>query len=96
MEKNDPITMNTIKTILPVATSVIMVVLSWGSLNTKIDLTIQKLDTIAQTVNEIKQERKESISKMELKVTDRDKIIAKITDDLTRIKTIINYENRQQ
>ncbi len=95
MEKNDPITMSTIKTILPVATSVIMVVLSWGSLNTKIDLTIQKLDTIAQTVNEIKQERKESIGLMRDRVDDRDKIIAKINEDLARIKTIINYPANQ-
>jgi len=95
MEENGPITMNTIKTILPVATSVIMVVLSWGSLNTKIDLTIQKLDTIAQTVNEIKQERKESIGLMRDRVDDRDKIIAQIQQELARVKTIINFENRQ-
>lgn len=95
MEENGPITMSTIKTILPVATSVIMVVLSWGSLNTKIDLTIQKLDTIAQTVNEIKQERKESIGLMRDRVDDRDKIIAQIQQELARVKTIINFENRQ-
>lgn len=95
MEENGPITMNTIKTILPVATSVIMVVLSWGSLNTKIDLTIQKLDTIAQTVNEIKQERKESIGLMRDRVDDRDKMIAQIQQELTRIKTIINFDSRQ-
>lgn len=95
MEENGPITMNTIKTLLPVATSVIMVVLSWGSLNTKIDLTIQKLDTIAQTVNEIKQERKESIGLMRDRVDDRDKIIAQIQQELARVKTIINFENRQ-
>jgi len=53
MREDGPITMSTIKALLPLATSVVMVVLSWGSLNAKVDLTIQKLDTIAQTVNEI-------------------------------------------
>jgi len=95
MTEEGPITMNTIKALLPIVTSIIMVVFSWGSLNTKIDLTIQKLDNIAQAVQEIKQERKESISKMELKVNDRDRLIAQIQQELTRIKTIINFENRQ-
>ena len=95
MREDDPITMSTIKALLPLATSVVMVVLSWGSLNSKVDLTIQKLDTIAQTVNEIKQERKESISKMEIKVGERDRIVAQIQQELTRIKTIINFNDKE-
>lgn len=95
MKEDGPITMNTIKALLPLATSVVMVVLSWGSLNSKVDLTIQKLDTIAQTVNEIKQERKESISKMEIKVGERDRIVAQIQQELTRIKTIINFNDKE-
>ena len=87
--------MSTIKALLPLATSVVMVVLSWGSLNAKVDLTIQKLDTIAQTVNEIKQERNESISKMEIKVGERDRIVAQIQQELTRIKTIINFNDKE-
>ena len=95
MREDDPITMSTIKALLPLATSVVMVVLSWGSLNSKVDLTIQKLDTIAQTVNEIKQERNESISKMEIKVGERDRIVAQIQQELTRIKTIINFNDKE-
>ena len=95
MREDDPITMSTIKALLPLATSVVMVVLSWGSLNAKVDLTIQKLDTIAQTVNEIKQERNESISKMEIKVGERDRIVAQIQQELTRIKTIINFNDKE-
>ena len=92
MREDGPITMSTIKALLPLATSVVMVVLSWGSLNAKVDLTIQKLDTIAQTVNEIKQERKESISQMREKVDERDKMIAQINEEIARIKTIINFK----
>ena len=95
MREDGPITMSTIKALLPLATSVVMVVLSWGSLNSKVDLTIQKLDAIAQTVNEIKQERNESISKMEIKVGERDRIVAQIQQELTRIKTIINFNNKE-
>jgi len=95
MREDGPITMSTIKALLPLATSVVMVVLSWGSLNSKVDLTIQKLDTIAQTVNEIKQERKESISKMEIKVGERDRIVAQIQQELIRIKTIINFNDKE-
>ena len=95
MREDGPITMSTIKALLPLATSVVMVVLSWGSLNSKVDLTIQKLDTIAQTVNEIKQERKDSISKMEIKVGERDRIVAQIQQELTRIKTIINFNDKE-
>lgn len=95
MKEDGPITMSTIKALLPLATSVVMVVLSWGSLNAKVDLTIQKLDTIAQTVNEIKQERKDSISKMEIKVGERDRIVAQIQQELTRIKTIINFNDKE-
>ena len=94
MKEDGPITMNTVKALLPLATSVVMVVLSWGSLNAKVDLTIQKLDTIAQAVNEIKQERKDSIGLMRERVDDRDKVIAKINEELARIKTIINFETR--
>jgi len=94
MKEDGPITMNTIKTLLPFATSVIMVVLSWGSLNAKVDLTIQKLDTIAQTVNEIKQDRKESIAQMRDKVDQRDQMIARINEEIARIKTIINYDTK--
>ena len=92
MREDGPITMSTIKALLPLATSVVMVVLSWGSLNAKVDLTIQKLDTIAQTVNVIKQERKESISQMREKVDERDKMIAQINEEIARIKTIINFK----
>ena len=95
MREDGPITMSTIKALLPLATSVVMVVLSWGSPNAKVDLTIQKLDTIAQTVNEIKQERKESISKMEIKVGERDRIVAQIQQELIRIKTIINFNDKE-
>ena len=95
MKEDGPITMSTIKALLPLATSVVMVVLSWGSLNSKVDLTIQKLDTIAQTVNEIKQERKESISNMEIKVGERDRIVAQIQQELIRIKTIINFNDKE-
>lgn len=95
MEENGPITMNTVKALLPIVTSIIMVVFSWGSLNTKIDLTIQKLDNIAQAVQEIKDDRKESISKMSEKVDQRDQMIARINEEITRIKTIINFENKQ-
>ena len=84
--------MSTIKALLPLATSVVMVVLSWGSLNSKVDLTIQKLDTIAQAVNEIKTDRKESIAQMREKVDERDKMIAQISEEIARIKTIINYK----
>ena len=92
MKEDGPITMNTIKALLPLATSVVMVVLSWGSLNSKVDLTIQKLDTIAQAVNEIKTDRKESIAQMREKVDERDKMIAQISEEIARIKTIINYK----
>lgn len=92
MKEDGPITMNTIKAILPLATSVVMVVLSWGSLNAKVDLTIQKLDTIAQAVNEIKQDRKETVSQMRERVDERDKMIAQINEEIARIKTIINYK----
>ena len=92
MREDGPITMSTIKALLPLATSVVMVVLSWGSLNAKVDLTIQKLDTIAQAVNEIKTDRKESITQMRDKVDERDKMIAQINEEIARIKTIINYK----
>ena len=92
MKEDGPITMSTIKALLPLATSVVMVVLSWGSLNSKVDLTIQKLDTIAQAVNEIKTDRKESIAQMREKVDERDKMIAQISEEIARIKTIINYK----
>ena len=92
MKEDGPIAMNTIKALLPLATSVVMVVLSWGSLNSKVDLTIQKLDTIAQAVNEIKTDRKESIAQMREKVDERDKMIAQISEEIARIKTIINYK----
>ena len=92
MREDGPITMSTIKALLPLATSVVMVVLSWGSLNSKVDLTIQKLDTIAQAVNEIKTDRKESIAQMREKVDERDKMIAQISEEIARIKTIINYK----
>ena len=92
MREDGPITMSTIKALLPLATSVVMVVLSWGSLNAKVDLTIQKLDTIAQAVNEIKTDRKESIAQMREKVDERDKMIAQISEEIARIKTIINYK----
>ena len=92
MREDGPITMSTIKALLPLATSVVMVVLSWGSLNAKVDLTIQKLDTIAQAVNEIKTDRKESITQMRDKVDERDKMIAQMNEEIARIKTIINYK----
>ena len=87
MKEDGPITMSTIKALLPLATSVVMVVLSWGSLNSKVDLTIQKLDTIAQAVNEIKTDRKESIAQMREKVDERDKMIAQISEETPRIVT---------
>ena len=94
MTKEGPITMSTVKALLPIATSIIMVVLSWGSLNTKIDLTIQKLDNIAQTVQEIKEDRKESISQMNDRTRARDDQISKINEELARLRTIINFEQR--
>lgn len=94
MTEEGPITMNTVKAILPIITSIIMVVFAWGSLNTKIDLTIQKLDNIAEAVQEIKEDRKESISRMSEKVDQRDQMIARINEEIARIKTIINFESR--
>lgn len=94
MTEEGPITMNTVKAILPIITSIIMVVFAWGSLNTKIDLTIQKLDNIAEAVQEIKEDRKESISKMSEKGDQRDQMIARINEEIARIKTIINFESR--
>lgn len=85
--------MSTVRALLPIATSIIMVVLSWGSLNTKIDLTIQKLDNIAQTVQEIKDDRKESVSQMTDRVRERDDQITNIKEELARIKTFINLGN---
>lgn len=85
--------MNTIKALLPIMTSIIMVVFSWGSLNTKIDLTIQKLDNIAQTVQEIKDDRKDSISQMTDRVHERDSQIVSIKEELAKIKTFINLGN---
>lgn len=86
--------MSTVKALLPIATSIIMVVLSWGSLNTKIDLTIQKLDNIAQTVQEIKEDRKASINEMNDRTRARDDQISKINEELARLRTIINFEQR--
>lgn len=94
MTKEGPITMSTVKALLPIATSIIMVVLSWGSLNTKIDLTIQKLDNIAQTVQEIKEDRKASINEMNDRTRARDDQISKINEELARLRTIINFEQR--
>lgn len=94
MTEEGPVTMSTVKALLPIVTSIIMVVLSWGSLNTKIDLTIQKLDNIAQTVQEIKDDRKASVSEMNDRTRSRDDQISKINEELARLRTIINFEQR--
>lgn len=93
MKNEGPITLGSIKSLLPLASSFVLVIVSWTSLNAKVDLTIQKLDNIAQTVQEIKDDRKASVTQMSDRVRERDDQIVSIKEELARIKTFINLGN---
>lgn len=55
MEKSsqDQITWFQVNNIVPLVTSAVMIALSWGALNSKVDLISQKLDTYIANQNKI-------------------------------------------
>lgn len=91
--KDEALTISGINKIWPFlmtgASVIVTITLMNAQVNARLDLAMQKMDQIAQTVNEIKADRATSMDKMRETVAQRNKDISSIQQELVKIKTFI-------
>ena len=93
---NDSITWLQFNNVVPLISSLIMTVLAVSAiyfrLDAKLDLAIQRLDTVVALVQEHKNESAGLSVRMAQNVKDRDKEISGIQQQLARIKEILKIQ----
>lgn len=80
-----------IQMFLQLVGTAVVIALSWGSLNTKVDLANQKLDFVAQKVEEHAANSKDEKAEENKANQDRDKRIAENEKAIDSIKTQLSF-----